>query len=120
MPITKIRQKERCPYLGKLSLTFLAQLYNTRYLKVKQRTINKILLVYPIETKLALKNLEGFKVLSKTIPQGFQVILIAIKISRRLKTLLILHEIHFVFKALPRIVMVFQPQRTHFHATKII
>ena len=64
---TKNKTKERCPYLGKLPLTFLAKFYNSRYLRVKQRTINKILIVYPNETKLALKNLEGSKVLSNTL-----------------------------------------------------
>jgi hypothetical protein len=47
-----------------------------------QRNINKIFLVYPNETKLALKAPEGSKVLSKAIPQGFQVILIVFKNSR--------------------------------------
>ena len=47
-----------------------------------QRNINKIFLVYPNETKLALKAPEGSKVLSKAIPQGFQVILIVFKYSR--------------------------------------
>ena len=47
-----------------------------------QRNINKIFLVYPNETKLTLKTPEGSKVLSKAIPQGFQVILIVFKNSR--------------------------------------
>ena len=47
-----------------------------------QRNINKIFLVYPNETKLALKAPEGSKVLYKVIPQGFQVILIVFKNSR--------------------------------------
>ena len=55
------------PYLGKLPLTFLAKFYNSRYLKYKQRTINKILPMYPIETKLVLKALERLKVLSNTL-----------------------------------------------------
>ena len=67
MLLTEIIQKERCPYLGKLPQLFLAQLYKSRFLKYKQRNINKILSLYPIETKPKPKILEVFKVLSNTL-----------------------------------------------------
>ena len=80
MLLTEIK---RCPYLGKLPNKYvLALFYAFSLPKNKERTMNKFLPNYLIETKPIYKGLEVSKALPNTLGYYFRVLLIVIKNSR--------------------------------------